>query len=100
MARPEPASDPLDRLISQSEAALQRIENLQKGRTGQSASQRVLAHLTKHGSHIINLALAGCVFVVAYGQVTLKRKHEVLRAPCARDSRMPDQRLPAGHVAP
>ncbi len=78
MARPEPVGDPLDRLISQSEEALHRIENLKKGQTGQSAGQRVVAHLTKHGSHLINLALAGCVFVVAYGQVTLKRKHEVL----------------------
>ena len=77
MARPQPASDPLDRLISQSEEALQRIENLKKGQSGQSAGQRVVSHLTKHGSHLINLALAGCVFVVAYGQVTLKRKHEV-----------------------
>ena len=83
MARPEPASDSLDRLISQSEAALQRIENLKEGRTGQPASQRVVAHLTKHGSHITNLALAGCVLVVAYGQVTLKRKHEVLVVPAA-----------------
>ena len=80
MARPEPATDPLDRLISQSEATLQRIESLQKGRTGQSAGQRVVTHLTKHGGHIINLALAGCVFVVAYGQLTMKRKHEVLPA--------------------
>ena len=80
MAQPNPSSDPLDRLISESEATLQRIESLQKGRTGQSAGQRVVTHLTKHGSHIINLALAGCVFVVAYGQVTLKRKHEVLPA--------------------
>ena len=81
MARPEPAGDPLDRLISQSEEALQRIENLKSGRSSQSAGQRAVAHLTKHGSHIINLALAGCVLVVAYGQVTLKRKHEVLSAP-------------------
>ena len=80
MARPEPASDPLDRLISQSEEALQRIENLKKGQSSHSAGQRVVAHLTKHGSHLINLALAGCVFVVAYGQVTLKRKHEVTLA--------------------
>ncbi len=87
MARPEPAGDPLDRLISQSEEALQRIENLKKGQSGQSAGQRAVAHLTKHGSHLINLALAGCVFVVAYGQVTLKRKHEVLfLGACAQRS--------------
>ena len=70
--------DNLDALIAKSEAALHRIKQLETGQgLKANVSQRVHNHFAKHGSHIINLTLAGCVFVVAWGRLTLKNQHTV-----------------------
>ncbi len=61
--------DQLDVLIDRTQQRIDRLERL----TGQKAakqlpiSARFTNHVTKHGGHITNAVLAGCVFAIAWG---------------------------------
>ena len=70
----------LARLSGELDAALARITALQEGggsATKKALPSRVAAHVSRRGSLILNVALAGATFAVAAGRLSLQRQHEV-----------------------
>ena len=66
----------IDKLIEESELSLQRLEQLQK-KNDRSYTQRASSHVKRNSNHMINLALAGSVFVVALSRLNDKYAYEV-----------------------
>lgn len=70
----------LDELIAESERSLKRLEQLQK-KKDLSIGQRFSSHLKRNSGHLINVALAGSVFVVALSRLNEKYSHQVCYLP-------------------
>lgn len=67
----------LDRLIKESEEAINRLEAAQRGSKGVPLPQRLAAHIKKNSSAFINILMAGSVLVVALGRMVQKAEFEV-----------------------
>ncbi len=67
----------LDKLIKESEAAIQRLDDVQKARHNAPLMDRVRRHLHKNSPHLLNVLMAGTVLVVALGKLDQKHKHQV-----------------------
>jgi hypothetical protein len=74
------SSNDIDKLIKETQEAIDRLEAAQKGGSGVSWMQRVSRHLNKHGNNLAMAALMGSVFVVAVGRLNDKYSHQVRRA--------------------
>ncbi|PRW20447.1 hypothetical protein C2E21_9012 [Chlorella sorokiniana] len=66
----------LDRLIQESEAAIQRLDAIQKARHDAPLWERVRSHFARNKAHVTNVLLAGTVLVVALGRLGQKQEHE------------------------
>lgn len=62
----------LDKLIKESEEAIQRLERLERGGQGVPLGARISGHLRRHGSTLINIGLAASVLAVAMGRLGQK----------------------------
>jgi hypothetical protein len=71
-----PAGGKLDELIAESERSLKRLESMEKS-ANRSTGQRINAHVKRNSGHMINIILAGSVFVVALSRLNDKYAHEV-----------------------
>jgi len=67
----------LDRLIRESEEAIQRLDAIQKARHNAPLLERVRAHFARNKAHVSNVLLAGTVLAVALGRLGQKQEHEV-----------------------
>jgi hypothetical protein len=67
----------LDKLIKESEAAIERLEAAQKEHRGLPLSKRVSNHLRRNSNHFIYMALSGSLMVVAMGRLSQKYQYEV-----------------------
>lgn len=67
----------LDKLIKESEAAIQRLDEVQNARHNAPLLDRVRRHLHKNSPHLLNVVMAGAVLVVALGRLDQKYKHRV-----------------------
>lgn len=66
----------LDKLIAESEQSLARLDNLQN-RANAGIGQRFSSHMKRNSGHMINVILAGSVFVVALSRLNEKYAHQV-----------------------
>lgn len=66
----------LDKLIAESEQSLARLESLQN-KANAGVGQRVSSHMKRNSGHMINVILAGSVFVVALSRLNDKYAHQV-----------------------
>lgn len=66
----------LNKLIAESEAAIKRVEQLQKGNSSLPAGQRISRHVKKQGANLTNIVLAGTLFGVAYLRLNDKWQHQ------------------------
>ena len=71
-----PTGGKLDELIAESERSLKRLESLQNN-ANRSTGQKINAHVKRNSGHMINLILAGSVFVVALSRLNDKYAHQV-----------------------
>lgn len=67
----------LDRLIKESEEAIQRLDAIQKARHNAPLLERVRNHFARNKAQVTNLLLAGTVLAVAMGRLGQKQEHEV-----------------------
>lgn len=71
-----PPGGKLDELIAESERSLKRLETMENN-ANRTRGQRINAHMKRNSGHIINIILAGSVFVVALSRLNDKYAHEV-----------------------
>jgi len=69
-------SDNLDRLIKESEQALERLERLDSNKNI-SLRHRISHHFSRNSSYLTSVVLAGSVFVVAYARLNDKYTYQV-----------------------
>lgn len=71
--------DNLDELINRTQQRIDHLDRLagSKPAPKQPLGARLSSHLAKHGNLVVNAALAGCVFAVAWGQLRQKYEHQV-----------------------
>lgn len=74
----------LDKLIKESEAAIQRLDDVQKARHNTPLLERMRRHLHKNSPHLLNVLMAGTVLAVVLGRLDQKQKHQV-RSECCTD---------------
>jgi hypothetical protein len=75
-SKASPAGGKLDELIAESERSLKRLESMENT-ANRSAGQRINAHVKRNSGHMINIILAGSVFVVALSRLNDKYAHQV-----------------------
>ena len=75
--KPSGNMNSLDELIAESERSLKRLEHLQSKQQNLGIGQRFTSHLKRNSGHLINVALAGSVFVVALSRLNEKYSHQV-----------------------
>lgn len=70
--------DSLDELINRTQQRIDHLDRLagSKPMAKQPLGARLSSHLAKHGNLVVNAALAGCVFAVAWGQLRQKYEHQ------------------------
>ncbi len=71
-----PAGGKLDELIAESERSLKRLESMEKS-ANRSTGQRINAHVKRNSGHMMNIILAGGVFVVALTRLNDKYAYQV-----------------------
>lgn len=76
MSGPGQPSD-LDKLIKESEEAIQRLDAIQKARHNTPLLERIRSHFVRNKAHVSNVLLAGTVLVVALGRLGQKQEFEV-----------------------
>lgn len=76
MSGPGQPSD-LDRLIKESEEAIQRLDAIQKARHNTPLLERIRSHFARNKAHVSNVLLAGTVLAVALGKLGQKQEFEV-----------------------
>lgn len=71
--------DNLDELIQRTQQRIEHLDRLagHKPAPKQPLGVRLSSHWAKHGNLLVNAALTGCVFVVAWGQLRQKYEHQV-----------------------
>lgn len=91
----------LDKLIKESEAAIQRLDDVQKARHNTPLLERMRRHLHKNSPHLLNVLMAGTVLAVALGRLDQKQKHQAEKERLEEEQRKLGQQLAAaeGHVA-
>jgi hypothetical protein len=67
----------LNRLIQESEAAIKRVESLQKAKNA-PIGPKVVKHVKKQRNNLANVVLAGTLFGVAYLRLHDKWGHQVM----------------------
>jgi hypothetical protein len=72
----KPSMENLDKLIAESEQSLARLESMQN-KANQGIGQRMSSHMKRNSGHMINVILAGSVFVVAISRLNEKYAHQV-----------------------
>lgn len=77
MARTPDRDVEINRLIAESEAAIKRIETLQKGKSADPVGTRVVKHVKSQRNNLANVALAGTLFAVAYLRLNDKWGYQV-----------------------
>lgn len=93
------AAGDLDRLIRESDEAIQRLDAIQKARHNAPLLQRVRNHFARNSAHLANVLLAGTVLAVALGRLAQKQEHEVSRSRSMRHCMRALQAAMQGRVA-
>eukprot|EP00884_Botryococcus_braunii_P019930 jgi/Botrbrau1/6620/Bobra.104_2s0007.1 len=69
----------LQQLANELDEAIKRVDALQKRSQTMSWSSRISKHVDKHGNALMNVLLAGTVFVFALQKLQMKNKLEEKR---------------------
>ncbi|KAL4422658.1 hypothetical protein ABPG75_008855 [Micractinium tetrahymenae] len=85
----------LDKLIKESEAAIQRLDDVQKAQHNAPLLERIRRHLHKNSPHLLNVLMAGTVLAVALGRLDQKHKHEAEKEQLAAEQRRLEKELSA-----